>query len=106
MKTIAAIAFLFSIANASTCVESVQAQLDERYNSGYFLEIRDEEPRTLGTTRLISDFMFVADEAATQNPETPVYRAESSAAGCYGYEFVLFDQESCQVLAVGGGYCD
>jgi hypothetical protein len=88
------------------CVEQVQKQIEDVYATGYYLEIFDSTELKLKNVNLISDYIYIADEAATNNPETSVYRAESSAAGCYGYEFVLFDQKDCRLLAFGGGYCD
>ncbi len=88
------------------CVEELQKQIESVYNTSYFIEITDQSEQKLKDLNLLSEFLYVADEAAIENPETTVYAADSSAAGCYGYEYVLFDQKDCRLLAIGGGYCD
>jgi hypothetical protein len=106
MKTsIALLTLLFSFSGFA-CVEEVQKQIEEVYNTSYFLEISSQEEKQLKDLHLISEFIFVADESALENPETAAYAADSSAPGCYGYEYVLFDKKDCRLLAFGGGFCD
>lgn len=106
MKTfITLFTLLFSLSSFS-CVEEVQRQIEEVYNTSYYLEISSQEEQKLKDLHLISEFIYVADESALQNPETAAYAADSSAPGCYGYEYVLFDKKDCRLLAFGGGFCD
>ncbi len=103
--SIALFSLLLSLSSMA-CVEEVQKQIEEVYNTGYFVEISSPSEQKLKDLRLISEFLYVADESAILNPETDVYAADSSAPGCYGYEYVLFDKNECRLLAIGGGYCD
>jgi hypothetical protein len=105
-SSIALFSLLFSI-NTFACAEQVQKQISEvNQAQDYSIEIMDTTVTSLKNISLISDYLYVADEAAILNPETAVYHAESSAMGCYGFEYVLFDKKDCRLLAFGGGYCD
>lgn len=103
--SITLISLLFSLSGVA-CVEEVQKQIEEVYNTSYYLEISSDEEKQLKDLHLQSEFIFVADESALENPETAAYAADSSAPGCYGYEYVLFDKKDCRLLAFGGGFCD
>lgn len=102
---IALFTLLFSLSSFS-CVEEVQRQIEEVNNTSYFLEISSDEEQKLKDLHLMNEFIFVADESALDNPETSAYAADSSAPGCYGFEYVLFDKKDCRLLAFGGGFCD
>ena len=107
MKLITSLLLLISFSgHAATCAQKVQKQIEEVYQTGYYVEIQDDQIYKLKDMPLMSEYLYIHEEAAIHNPETAVYRAESSAAGCYGYELVLFRQSDCQLLAIGGGYCD
>ena len=106
MKNIFSLLLLTFSLSSIACVEEVQKQIEEVYNTSYFLEITSSEQRELKDLNLNGQFIYIADSSAIQDPETAVYIADSSAAGCYGFEYVLFDQKDCSLVAFGGGYCD
>lgn len=106
MKTLITLTTLLFSLSSFACVEEVQKQIEEVYNTSYYLEIAPQEAQKLQDLRLQSEFIYVADQSALNDPQTSVYAADSSAAGCYGYEYVLFDQKDCRLIAFGGGFCD
>jgi hypothetical protein len=85
------------------CQDEVQGQVDALTASDYSIDVKGviKNQSSFNANIYNSEIPF---NSANQNIKT--FRADSSAIGCYGSEYIVVDETSCQVLAIGNGYCD
>jgi hypothetical protein len=91
------------MAATQTCKEQVQNQVDSVTASDYNVEL---EGITKNQTSFDSNIYDSGISFNLANKNIKTFRANSSAMGCYGTEYVVFDETSCTVQAIGNGYCD
>lgn len=94
----------FSLMAANhTCQDQVQDQVNEVTAFDYSIEIEDLTSNQSSFNAEIYD-SGISFSLSDENIKT--FSADSSAMGCYGTEYIVFDETSCIVLAIGNGYCD
>jgi len=99
-----------SNASIISCLDNVQQQVSavtEHYHvevTTYFVDkeaVKNEE-NTLNPI----DSLYSSSNLDLDNSDVVVAHADSETMGCYGYELVTFNIKTCELLAIGGGYCD
>ena len=108
MKKLLIIALMLgSFAQAHECFQSVQEQLRNMELSvpGYDLSLSEDQVVEKKLSQLKSGLLY-SKTNLDQTEVLPSFLAEASAIGCYGFEYVFFDANTCEILAIGGGHCD
>ncbi|OFZ48992.1 MAG: hypothetical protein A2381_15400 [Bdellovibrionales bacterium RIFOXYB1_FULL_37_110] len=112
MKGIIYIIFLVNVYSsyATDCFETVKARFQDIYPfaSDYIVTMESNQAYPTSSDMLHGDFSYKLneDEVDLNSPKYKTFIASSSAIGCFGSEFVVFEQATCTLVAIGGGYCE
>jgi hypothetical protein len=106
---VAAIFAFNSFGSVESCLDSVQSQVNAN-SSDYYVEVTnqlvDKEPLKDSANLLSPLDELYSSEFSLDDADVAVVMADSEAMGCYGYELVTFNKKTCELLAIGGGYCE
>jgi len=114
MKSLLLFILTLMIMNTSmasdSCFNKVKAQVSSEFlQNSYNIEMNDDTPIRVSEDDLMSDTVYETvdfDLEVLDDSDVYSYFADSSAMGCYGFEYVIYKKSTCKLLAVGGGYCD
>jgi hypothetical protein len=95
---------------SSNCFNKVKQQVSAEFlQDSYSIEMTNDKSFKISEDDFMSDTIYETDDfdtSAVNEEDVYAYHADSSAMGCYGFEYVIYQKSTCKLLAVGGGYCD
>lgn len=102
--------FSTTFANAN-CFEAVKSELPavNPYSDEYSITLASSKEYRYSWSFLDEDMFDYTNVFAYESSDKDsilYYIAESKTFGCMGEELVVFDKDSCQILAIGSGYCE